>query len=311
MSKVTALIPIKNGVKFLPSSIESLESNQDFLERILVIEDGSTDSTHKLLQDWARYNSKVSVIRTGGIGLVGSLNLGISESSTDWVARFDVDDLYAKDRIEKQIAAINVNSAAVFSDYSLFSDKFGTLGTIPSAISTSAVGLSLRRNQRTAHPSALLNVAALKSVGGYREDDFPAEDYSLWLRLLKVGELSSVGEILLNYRISDTSISSQMKQEMFFKSNYLRKTIGMPRIDVDEATNLLELNSRVYQDLKDSNIRNILHFIDIKAALNDCHPKQTLKYQNLLEKLELPTAAFDSFEFGIMMLKRKIIKYLL
>jgi hypothetical protein len=311
MNRVTALIPIRNGEEYLSSAINSLESNQDCLERIIVMEDGSTDSTLARLQEWARDNSKVSVIQTKGVGLVKSLNLGISETTTNWIARFDVDDLYVEDRVAKQVELITPKSVAIFSDYNLFSDKFGSLGLIPSAITPAAMSLSLRKNQRTPHPSVMFNVAAVRSVGGYRESDFPAEDYSLWLRLNKIGEISSVGEALLQYRISGRSISGLMRREMSIKSAEILKAIGVPHLGFEEAENIFSSTASEYIGLNDADLRLLLHFIDLNSALSPSALNRALSLKFLAKHVQLLKPSWRPFKFGSMVLKRKLVRYLL
>jgi glycosyltransferase involved in cell wall biosynthesis len=311
MREVTALIPIRNGERYLSSAIKSIEANEHFLHTIIAVDDGSTDSTFKLLKRWAVHNPKVHVIHTHGIGLVKALNLGISETTTDWIARFDVDDRYARNRVEKQIEAIGSDSVAIFSDYSLFSEKFGRLGYIPSAITPDAVSFSLRKNQRTPHPSVMFNVSAVRSVGGYRDADFPAEDFSLWLRLNRVGDLTSVPERLLDYRISSTSISGQLRKEMILKTQGLIKSIGVHHLKIDEAERIFQATANAYNHLNDADLRLLLHFLDLNSALEKSQTNRRLNSQLLLKHITYSGSIKESILFGGAVLKRKFIRHFL
>ena len=311
MHEVTALIPIRNGERYLQGAIDSIDANKQFLHSIIAIDDGSSDSTFKLLRKWASHNPKVRIIQTHGIGLVKALNLGISETTTEWIARFDVDDLYESNRVQKQIEAIASDSVAIFSDYSIFSEKFGGLGYIPSAITPDGVSFSLRKNQRTPHPSVMFNVSAVRSVGGYRDNDFPAEDFSLWLRLNKIGKLSSVPEKLLNYRMSGTSISGLRRQEMILKTQRLVESIGIQHLKIDDAERIFASTVDAYSDSCDSDLRILLHFWDLNFALEKSNSHVSLEYQLLLNHLNLSKSFKESIQFGNGIIKRKLIRHFL
>jgi glycosyltransferase involved in cell wall biosynthesis len=208
LKSISALIPIKNGSKFLTKLSKIVSKNMRVQDEIIVIDDNSDDSTYLELLKWAKIDSRVRVIRNKKSGLVSALNLGIKESTNTWIARFDVDDEYPSDRIQKQIASLNDGTVAVFSDYKFMTFNGASLGTVPSPISHLGVSVSLMESRRTAHPSVIFDKNAVEAVGAYREFDFPSEDLSLWLRLTRTGELASVPENLLNYRLHKQSISS-------------------------------------------------------------------------------------------------------
>ena len=80
--------------------------------------------------------------------------------------------------------------------------------------------------QRTAHPSVIYRKEAVLQVGGYRENDFPAEDLGLWIRLLECGDLATCPEELLQYTISNGSISSLNSRVMLKKKKQLLYELG-------------------------------------------------------------------------------------
>ncbi len=208
---VSALIPIKNGSKYLAQFKRMLISNLRIYDEVIAVNDGSTDDTSEFLEHWASSESNVKVLHTKGIGLVESLNLGIANSSHKWIARFDIDDKYEDDRLELQRSLIAPDIVAIFSDYEFIDEKDMSYGLLTSPILPSATAVSLVNGVRTPHPGVLLNREAVISVGAYREIDFPAEDLSLWLRLAKVGKVISTPNCLLRYRIRKGSISSSRR----------------------------------------------------------------------------------------------------
>jgi len=263
---ISALLPSKNGEKYLnrliPRILVMLEKNDE----LLVVNDGSTDNSSLILADFARTDTRLKIVTTSGVGLVAALNLGISVAKNPWVARFDVDDEYPLDRIHLQRQLIEGNVAAIFSDYSFTSATGVSLGTLPSAITSNPTKLSLVSSQRTPHPVALLNRATVLSVGGYRVEDFPAEDLGLWFRLLERGEFLSVPKVLLSYRLSGSSISSSNRREQLAMKSKL--VIGFRSWHMLVESCLKEFSSTIscYLGHQRATARIILHLRDIANA---------------------------------------------
>ena len=230
----------------------------------LVVNDGSEDSTGQLLREWARSDNRVRILEGRGEGLVKSLNLGLRECANEFVARFDVDDQYSASRLSLQRAAMSSNVVACFADYEFITENSISCGIIPSAVYSSAVSVSLVSSQRTAHPSVLFSKSAVLDVGGYREEDFPAEDLSLWLRMSRVGDLISIPMVLLHYRLSQGSISMVRRSEMQNRTQDLIRRIGIRPTDVQHV---LENWNSICVDYEDHEFdwqRRLLLFLELK-----------------------------------------------
>ena len=263
---VTILLPVRNGQKFINKSISNLKSMARVHDEILVIEDGSTDASAKLLQEQARTDSRIRIIDGEGKGLVHGLNLGIKEAVNELIARADIDDHYCLERISKQLGPLTSEVGAVFSDYTFQSANGISLGTIPGAITPTATALSLYSGQRTAHPSVLYKRSAVIAAGGYREDEFPVEDLGLWIRLARVSSLITYPESLLQYTIAKGSIShlrrnsmAKTKQDLLMKHKLKNNELNKLAIDFHELLKIYDGSSLSY-------IRKILIYRDLKLA---------------------------------------------
>jgi glycosyltransferase involved in cell wall biosynthesis len=307
---ISALLPVKNGGHYLRDSITSINENSSELSEIVVINDGSTDETSKILLEWTEENSKVRVIDTAGVGLVAALNLGVSIIQSDFIARFDVDDQYAGNRIELQRSLLSSETSAVFSDYVVFSSSRSNLGLIPSPIFPTQTSVSLVKQQRTPHPSAIINRSAMTAVGGYRAEDFPAEDLSLWLRLSRVGELKSVPRALLRYRLSTASVSSTQSQLMNTKRQELLSSIGINRSDFSLALKMFDSGQAIYEEENFSIAREMLHLLELKAACSHFGiSEMNLKFnRKILKELTKSGNATDIGAVFLKGLERKIYK---
>jgi glycosyltransferase involved in cell wall biosynthesis len=206
MVSVSYLLPIKNGDFYLSGIFEYFERNFRTSDQIVFVNDASTDNTSKSLKAFANLHSdwNIKIIDGPGMGIIKALNLGVDQCDNKWIARFDVDDNYVDGRIDIQRPFLKEDVAAVFCDYELHFPNGRSAGFIPSPVKNTSVILSLPFSQQTPHPGVIFNKHKFLQVGSYSENDFPIEDLGLWLRLATVGELLSVPEILLNYRVSNS-----------------------------------------------------------------------------------------------------------
>lgn len=266
-SRVTALMPVKNGAVFLKKSLPQLQLSCKAKDEILIIDDFSDDKTAEIVKDASKADQRIRLLNNSNPGIVGALNLGLSEASNEWIARFDVDDHYEVGRLDEQRVSISANTIGIFSDYDFFGEDFKYLGTIPSAIDSDAVAVSLISSQRTAHPSILFNKGSVLDVGGYKQEDFPAEDLSLWLRMSRVGNLVSIPKVLLHYRLSTGSVTGTKRQASILKKNSLIQSIGINPLSVEKASSKLEQIFEVYKPKSFSNEREILLIRDLIMIL--------------------------------------------
>lgn len=101
--KVTVLMVVYNGEKYLVECVNSI-INQTFSDfELLIIDDGSTDNSLGIIQDFKDW--RVRVVRNKH-DYIGSLNLGLKESRGEYIARMDVDDIMERYRLEEQITIL-------------------------------------------------------------------------------------------------------------------------------------------------------------------------------------------------------------
>jgi glycosyltransferase involved in cell wall biosynthesis len=271
MNRITHFMPVKNGLKFLSSSLASIISNSHSEDEIIIIDDGSTDQSTIFLKAAELRVPNLRVIYTKGIGLVKALNLGINESSNNWIARYDVDDSYPSYRVERQRKQISSDVAAIFCDYRIVLNNGKSSAIIPSAIDNLATILSLPYSHQTPHPGVLLNREITISAGGYLSTDFPVEDLSLWLRSARYGKLVSVPEVLLNYRLSNSSTSGSRQKMVKAKKIEIITEYGLP-LDIIRD-NISELGDTYFRYVNSPyvEVRRILLLRNI-SKLYKMHP---------------------------------------
>jgi glycosyltransferase involved in cell wall biosynthesis len=298
---ITLLIPVKNGYKYLNNFRKIIESNANSHDEIIVIDDGSNDGSNDFLKKWSKSQSNIKLIVTTGLGIAEALNLGISNSTNRWIARFDVDDEYEPNRITLQKNSITNDTAAIFTDYDFIDDDNNSYGYLTSPIFSDATAVSLVNSSRTAHPSAMYDKEAILEVGGYLSEDFPAEDLSLWIRLSKISKIISVPNLLLHYRIRKGSITSNQRDESIAKKlKLISKASHLHNNYIYCLENFEEIMEQ-YQLLPNSNQRKLLFLRDMLAANTLLCNKSSKKFSLLnksFKSLNLPSTIIELFELN-------------
>jgi glycosyltransferase involved in cell wall biosynthesis len=261
-------MPVRNGMKYLDSALLNLEVCASKADEILVINDGSTDGTLQKLNEWASGKPQVRIFNNPRQGLVSALNFGLAESECKWIARFDVDDVSQPSRLTEQRKFLGNQIAGIFSDYEVMDESGASLGVIPSAVDAEAVSLSLVTSQRTAHSSVLFNKDIALGAGGYREEDYLAEDLSLWMRMSRLGLLKSVPTSLMKYRLNGSSISNSRRAQMLQKKDELLKSIGVNKDDIKKFDENWEGIWNGYEDYSLADDRKLLSFRDYRKCLH-------------------------------------------
>ncbi len=107
---VSIIMSVHNGEPSLSKSINSITIQTYENMEILIMDDGSTDNSNKILEESANSDKRIKVFQnTENIGLTKSLNLLIEETKGDFIARQDADDISNQYRIEKQLDFMKIN----------------------------------------------------------------------------------------------------------------------------------------------------------------------------------------------------------
>jgi len=260
----TVLLPAHNIERYCDDIVGFLVGALSPKDEILIINDGSTDATLSKVKSWEKKSTNIRLIDKQHTGLVDSLNVGIQEAAHEFIARVDGDDQYFPERFDLQIAELEKNPClvVVFSDYEITLQNGKSLGTICSAITPAATKLSLVSAARTAHPSAMFRKSKVLEAGGYYQEDYPAEDLGLWIRLSQSGEMSSVPATLLKYNVNPSGITQSKKTEMILKRNNLIRSM-INQNDHTFFLNELKNTKKIYQNYPKGNERLAIHLAEL------------------------------------------------
>lgn len=194
--KVSVVLPARNAETTIDAAVDSVRA-QTFADfELLAIDDGSVDGTRALLERHARDDERVRVLSTGGVGLVGALQLGLAQSRGALLARMDADDVSRPERFARSVERLEAEPslAGVGTGVDIVrhdqppSPSLVSYGRWLSSLTTPERLFADRLIESPlCHPSVMLRRDALERCGGWRDGDFP-EDWELWLRLLERGE---------------------------------------------------------------------------------------------------------------------------
>lgn len=204
---ISIIMPAYNAERYIAESIQSVIDQTYSDWELLVVDDGSTDSTAQIVGGLLAANPKIKYIFQQNGGQASARNTGLRKAKGELVAFLDSDDLWLPDKLAKQVAVLeNMQADVVYSDGYIFgddkagSDKF----TIVPGKTTGAQMFKLL----FAFPSiptltVLAKKRVLEAVGFFQENRAyqNCEDYDLWLRLAKADAVFyGIAEKLVKYR---------------------------------------------------------------------------------------------------------------
>lgn len=119
-SVVTIILPVYNAEKYLDRCIESLLNQAYKNLEILLIDDGSTDHSAEICRRYSQKDARIQYIRQSNKGVSAARNLGLENSSGEFVAFVDADDMLRPNAIEAMMAATHENTDLVIGSYERF-----------------------------------------------------------------------------------------------------------------------------------------------------------------------------------------------
>lgn len=264
-------------IDWIERAIESIlnQTYKDF-EFIIVNDCPQRKENINILQKYAKIDKRIKLIQNSeNIGLTKSLNKAFCESSGEFIARMDADDISDKYRFEKQLAVFNQNL------------DIGVCGT-------GITEFGLRNKKRIfsqyvnsepflfesffAHSTVMIRRSIIERLEIFYNIDYKySQDFELWSRLFFVTNFYNIPESLLLYRISDMQISSgkaieqndlAIKIRRKFIASFIKQTTN-ENINLNDWNliefKILENSLKLFPNLNKSGFR--LHLVYMYKAL--------------------------------------------
>lgn len=200
--KVSVVMPVYNGERYLREAIGSI-LNQTFGDfEFIIINDGSTDSTEKIIQSFK--DPRIVYISNGkNLGLSKSFNIGINAAKGAYLARMDADDISTPKRFERQVQFLEKRPQVDIVGSNLrFIDEYGKFrSNFKRQADHMDIKFSSLFSTPMMHPTVMGKTSVFKTHH-YNEALSNSEDYELWSRLLfnTNTHFANIHEPLLLYR---------------------------------------------------------------------------------------------------------------
>ncbi len=243
--RVTVLMPVYNGEKYLREAIDSILAQTFANFEFLIVNDGSTDNSVPLIESYA--DARIHLVHNAtNSGLVASLNKGLGLARGEYIARMDCDDISLPTRLEKQLAFMDDHpEIGILGSACQFIDDSGAPGFVwANPEQHQLIRWHLCFTCPMCHPTVMMRTDLVRELGGYSSEaiqgretysgeDYDlwrrassttsrkqhvgglnsAQDYSLWRRATASTQLANLPEMLLYFRRHEVSVTRVYRAE--------------------------------------------------------------------------------------------------
>lgn len=230
MPKISIVIPVYNAACHLTETLDSVLA-QTFSEwELILVDDGSTDDSAELCERFVERDARIRLVRQANGGVVVARNRGIAETDADseFVILIDHDDLWETNALQVLHETLMARPDAVAAQgLNSYIDACGnsTTGLTGGVLGPERQGIL--NNRLAAWPSdapttfsvlayanhiltpgqVLIRRSALRAVGPFDPVCRPADDWDIWLRLSRLGDIAFVNRVVLRYRVHEGNAS--------------------------------------------------------------------------------------------------------
>lgn len=261
---VTVLLPCYNAEGFLRPALDSVLGQTYKNLELLVIDDGSTDSTAEILAEYAAQDSRIRLSpNKHNRGLIHTLNRGIELATGSLIARMDADDIALPRRIEAQVTYFleHPETEVLCTDYSYIGMTGQFLSDpYPYHFSHRTLRFFTFFLNPLCHPTVMGHREIFLKYR-YSEHALHSEDFELWSRMVQEGVvIRNLPERLLLFRCTTGSVSqrhAEIQVATFFDTT---------KIAIENYFGV-QLNAEVHRILINRMSHGQVHSADVKVAL--------------------------------------------
>lgn len=250
-------MPVYNAERYLAEAIDSIIGQSFTNWELVVINDGSTDNSEKIIQSFN--DPRIKYYKNEqNIQLIETLNRGIALCSGKYIARMDADDIAHPHRLKKQVEAMEADSRLTLcgTNAVVIDENGNETGKIVNPGNNSFLQISLLFTNPFIHPSMMIRRDRLGD-DRFNAEALHVEDFELWTRLANRGRLANINRPLLKYRWHSSNVSvahakrqNEMKERII--GAQLDKQLNIAATDQEISIHRLTFN--LYEFGKKKNI---------------------------------------------------------
>lgn len=208
--EVSVVMAVHNGANYVEDSIVSILGQVGVRIELIVVDDGSTDETSRILYAMASEDNRLRVFTQKNTGLTASLIRGCWEARAEFIARQDADDRSHPLRLSEQLRLFDrsdVGFVSCATEYVGPRDEHLAFVSRDTDPVRATEALKHRKEGPPAHGSVMIRRSAYEAVGGYRSEFYYSQDSDLWLRLAERHLIAYVPDVRYVHRKEPGSIS--------------------------------------------------------------------------------------------------------
>jgi glycosyltransferase involved in cell wall biosynthesis len=212
--EVSIVMSVYNGSGTLEETFSSLVSQSGCEFEIVVVDDGSTDGSGAILDEWSRQDSRIRVFHQSNRGLTQALVSGCEQARGEFIARQDVGDTSLPGRLAAQAGMLQKDARLAFvaCHHQLVGPRGEVMGRPESGSGASSNRLYNSDGSSIASPhhgTVMFRKSAYLLSGAYRPEFYFAQDIDLWSRLIEAGALAYVPRVLYQVKFQFGSITAR------------------------------------------------------------------------------------------------------
>ena len=211
---ITVIMSVYNAENFIKDSISSV-LNQTYKNfEFIIINDGSTDSSPKIINQLALTDNRIKVINKSNTGSYSSLNLAIEQARGEWISIIDSDDVYELDKLEKQYSFSKLNKSInlIGSRFSTINEKGKKLKNYEVPTDPIILKDNISKRKLSFPHSSFFYKKELAILNKYRGDVFKiGADYDFCLRFSEIGDVACIESFSVQIRRHRQQISHTEK----------------------------------------------------------------------------------------------------
>jgi glycosyltransferase involved in cell wall biosynthesis len=232
--QVNVIIPAHNAAKYLPIAIESVmaQTFQDW--SIVLVNDGSTDNIDEVVAPFlASLGDKLKYISQPKSGVSAARNTAVRNSSAEFLALLDADDIWLPIRLEESIECLRARPDVGLS-YA-FNTRIGPDGALLDTFDRRqkhgegwVAPYLYMRTIDLPSPTITFRRECIEQVGGFDETLTVTEDRDLWLRIALHYQIALIPKVLAHYRTSPQSATTDPNRMLKSQLQFIEKHYGAP-----------------------------------------------------------------------------------
>ena len=224
---VSVVMPAYNSEKYISEAIESILSQtfKDF--EFIIIDDGSSDRTWEIIQEYAKKDERIRCVKNEkNLNVSQTRNKGIDLSRGKYIVWADSDDISLPHRIEKQLNFMETNpDVGLCGSFMEFFGDFEKESVRKYSDKDEILRKLIFRQNPVAQPACIMRIDILKKSGGYPDLSL-SEDLYIFFKMGEISKFSNIQEVLVKYRVHSGSLTNSRLKNMELITIKIRKSFS-------------------------------------------------------------------------------------